>query len=288
MQKIGFGFVEIGSVTPEPQPGNPKPRVFRLPEDNAVINRYGFNSEGHTAVFKRLFELRRRREYNIVLGVNLGKNKTSKNSVADYVEGVKLFGPICDYLVMNVSSPNTPGLRSLQSKKNLEDLIYPVLQARDNLPNNPTPVLLKIAPDLNDSELDDIIDVIKKSNCKVDGLIISNTTIERPSNLKSSHKIESGGLSGAPLNERSTKLIAYVYKRTNGAIPIIGVGGIFTGKDAFDKILAGASVIQVYTSFALNGPPAIKKIKTELDQLLKENGYKNAAEAVGKGNSKFL
>lgn len=290
LEQIGFGLVEIGSITPFPQPGNDKPRVFRLVNDKAIINRYGFNSDGHKIVFDRLKELRMKSTLKTVLGINLGKNKTSNDALRDYVEGVQLFGTISDYLVINVSSPNTPGLRDLQGKKDLENLLRGVLSARNNLPtNNKVPILLKLAPDLTQQDVKDITSVINQKDCKVDGLIISNTTIDK-SNLKSPEELTSqaGGLSGAPLKDRSTQLIAQIYNLTGGKVPIIGVGGVFSGQDAYEKIQAGASYVQLYTSLIYHGPPIVEKIKRELDQILVKDGYKNVKEAVGSNYKRFL
>ncbi|XP_052866373.1 dihydroorotate dehydrogenase (quinone), mitochondrial [Anopheles cruzii] len=291
LHRIGFGFVEIGSVTPEPQPGNPRPRIFRLNEDKAIVNRYGFNSEGHDVVYDRLRESRDQQspEGRAVLGINLGKNKLSPNAVQDYVQGIKRFGALADYLVINVSSPNTPGLRTMQSKSTLQTLLMEVLRARNDLPkSDQRPVLLKLAPDLSDEDLKEIVDVVRSKACSVDGLIVSNTTIDRPSTLRSINAGQLGGLSGPPLKQRSTTMIAKVYKLTEGQIPIIGVGGVFTGEDAFEKIQAGASAVQLYTSFIFHGPPVVNKIKRELDRLLEENGYANVQEAVGKGADQFV
>lgn len=290
LEQIGFGLVEIGSITPFPQPGNDKPRVFRLVNDKAIINRYGFNSDGHKIVFDRLKELRMKSTLKTVLGINLGKNKTSNDALRDYVEGVQLFGTISDYLVINVSSPNTPGLRDLQGKKDLENLLRGVLSARNNLPtNNKVPILLKLAPDLTQQDVKDITSVINQKDCKVDGLIISNTTIDK-SNLKSPEELTSqaGGLSGAPLKDRSTQLIAQIYNLTGGKVPIIGVGGVFSGQDAYEKIQAGASYVQLYTSLIYHGPPIVEKVKRELDQILVKDGYKNVKEAVGSNYKRFL
>lgn len=307
LHKIGFSFVEIGdyiwtiynrqiilcfsfvllslivftgSVTPKPQPGNPKPRVFRLLEDNAVVNRYGFNSEGHESVWSRLRKLRDNNDFNGIIGVNLGKNKTSTDAVQDYIDGIKKFLDVADYFVINISSPNTPGLRSLQRKDNLEELLIKVNQVRQSIWSK-QPLLLKLAPDLSDSEKQDIADVVLQKKSKVDGLILCNTTIAR-NNLTSSLKEESGGLSGAPLCDISTAMISDMYKLTHGTIPIIGVGGIFTGADAYNKIKAGASLVQVYTSFAYRGPPVIGKIKRELSDMLKQDGLASIKDAVGK------
>lgn len=285
MHDIGFGFIEIGSITPLPQPGNPHPRVFRLREDKAIINRYGFNSDGHDKVFERIDKIRT--TFRGVLGINLGKNKISDDAKDDYTKGIEKFGPVADYLVINVSSPNTPGLRNLQHKRDLEDLLVAVINTRNNLANKP-PIFLKLAPDLTLEEKKDIADVISHKSCKIDGLIISNTTIER-ANLKNTDSIhESGGLSGEPLKNRSTKMIAEMYKFTKGKVPIIGVGGVFTGQDAYDKITAGASLVQLYTSFVYHGPPVVSKIKRELNMVLEENGFGNVSDAIGKNCDKFL
>ncbi|CAL7938188.1 unnamed protein product [Xylocopa violacea] len=280
LHKIGFSFVEIGSVTPKPQEGNPKPRVFRLLEDNAVVNRYGFNSHGYDTVWERLRRLKDNKNFDGIVGINLGKNKTSEDAVQDYIDGIKKFADVADYFVINVSSPNTPGLRTLQNKKDLEHLLTKINEVRQSIQCK-QPLLLKLAPDLSDSEKQDIADVILKQKTKVDGLILCNTTITR-NNLLSPLKEETGGLSGAPLSNMSTAMISDMYKRTRGTIPIIGVGGIFTGADAYDKIKAGASLVQVYTSFTYRGPPLVGKIKQELDDMLKRDGLTSIKDAVGK------
>ncbi|CAK4125012.1 unnamed protein product [Aphanomyces euteiches] len=249
---MGFGFVEIGSVTPLPQAGNPKPRVFRLLEDRAVINRYGFNSEGHDKVRDRLED--------------------------DYVRGVETLGPFGDYLVINISSPNTPGLRSLQGKKELHELVSAVLKARDKLWKR-VPLLVKIAPDLTIEDQQDIAEVALA--LKLDGLIISNTTITRPSSLQSAHAGETGGLSGAPLKELSTQVLHSMYKLTQGKIPLIGVGGVSNSQDAYDKIRAGATLVQLYSSLVYDGPLAVPRIKQELAELLKRDGFTSVRDAVG-------
>ncbi|XP_030753109.1 dihydroorotate dehydrogenase (quinone), mitochondrial isoform X2 [Sitophilus oryzae] len=280
LKDIGFGFIEVGSVTPLPQPGNEKPRVFRLSNDRAIINRYGFNSEGHTVVFERLKDAKTHLDSPVIIGVNLGKNKTSDDSISDYVKGINTFGSISDYLVINISSPNTPNLRSLQNKESLRQLLKAVILTRNNLEVSPKPpLLLKLAPDLTHNQRRDIADVIKQPDCKVDGLIICNTTIERPQ-LKSEHKNETGGLSGEPLKDVSTNMILEMSQLTNG-IPIIGVGGVASGRDAYEKIKAGASLVQLYSSIVFEGPPVVTKIKKELSKLLEEDGYKNISEAVG-------
>ncbi|CAG9835937.1 unnamed protein product [Diabrotica balteata] len=280
LKDIGFGFVEIGSVTPNPQPGNEKPRVFRLPEDSAVINRYGFNSEGHDTVLQRIQLIRSSKE-NVIIGVNLGKNKTSDDAVGDYVKGIEKFGPFCDYLVINISSPNTPGLRSMQNKDVLKALLSSTIAARNNLKmDNRPPLLLKLAPDLNTEEKKDIAEVLKQTGCRVDGLIISNTTIDRPDYLLSTNKKETGGLSGKPLKEKSTEMIKEMKRLTN--LPIIGVGGICTGADAYEKIKAGANLVQIYTSMVYEGPEIVNQIKKDLEKLVNADGFNNITEAVGK------
>lgn len=280
LHKIGFSFVEIGSVTPKPQEGNSKPRLFRLLEDNAVINRYGFNSEGYDTVWKYLQKLKKNQNFNGIVGVNLGKNKTSEDAAQDYIDGIKKFSDVADYFVINVSSPNTPGLRTLQRKQDLEDLLIKINKIRRSIQSN-QPLLLKLAPDLSDSEKQDIASVILEEKSKVDGLILCNTTITR-NNLSSPLKSETGGLSGAPLTDMSTAMISDMYKRTRGTIPIIGVGGIFSGADAYNKIKAGASLLQIYTSFIFMGPPVIGKIKRELNDMLKQDGLKSIKDAIGK------
>lgn len=285
LNEIGFGFIEVGSVTPEPQPGNDKPRVFRLLEDQAIINRYGFNSDGIDAVQQRLKVIRGEGTFNGVLGVNLGKNKLSENPIGDYKRGIEALGPYCDYLVINISSPNTPGLRSMQNKRELEDLLKATVDERNKLVT-PVPLVLKISPDLNESELKDIANVIQKKGTKIDALIVSNTTIARPESLLSGHAQEVGGLSGAPVKDMSTKVIAQMFKLTKGQVPIIGVGGIATGQDAYEKILAGASAVQIYSSMIYEGPPVVNRIKRELSELLDTDKYKSVQEAVGKGPSK--
>ncbi|XP_065064781.1 dihydroorotate dehydrogenase (quinone), mitochondrial-like [Rhopilema esculentum] len=279
MLKLGFGFVEVGSVTPKPQEGNPKPRVFRLLEDKAVINRYGFNSHGIEACKERLNARGNLKETGIV-GVNLGKNKNTEDAIDDYVKGIKELGHFADYIVINVSSPNTPGLRKMQGKEQLESLILKALDARNQLKHKP-PLLVKIAPDLTDDDKVDISDVITSEKTKVDGLIVTNTTIARPLSLKSASRDQVGGLSGEPLKEMSTKVVGDMYKLTEGRLPIIGVGGISSGRDAYDKIRAGASLVQLYTVLTYEGPTVISKIKRDLADLLRDDGFKSVAEAVG-------
>eukprot|EP00918_Siedleckia_nematoides_P001643 GHVU01003859.1.p1 GENE.GHVU01003859.1~~GHVU01003859.1.p1 ORF type:complete len:379 (+),score=80.53 GHVU01003859.1:83-1138(+) len=274
---MGFGFVEVGSVTPKPQPGNDKPRVFRLDEDQGIINRYGFNSDGADVVLDRMEKLRSEGELPGVLMVNLGKNKTA-DAIPDYTYGVKKFKDVADMMVVNVSSPNTPGLRNLQSKKELSALMSAVVKAR-NTECPKTPILVKIAPDLSDAELKDVCNVVMSN--KVDGMVVSNTTNQRPDSLQSANKGETGGLSGEPVKDISTAMIKKVYALTKGQVTIIGVGGVATGQDAYDKIKAGASLVEMYSRLSMEGPWAPPKIKIELRRLLQEDEYESLAEAVG-------
>lgn len=277
----GFGFVEVGSVTPLPQPGNPRPRVFRLTEDLAVVNRYGFNSVGHDQVWSSLHSSRA--AWRGPVGINLGRNKESSDAAADYVAGVHRFADLADYLVVNVSSPNTPGLRTLQGRDHLENLLLKVLEARDSLPRR-LPVLVKIAPDLSDEEKADIAAVV--NNTKVDGLVVCNTTVSRPSSLRSEHRVQPGGLSGRPLRDLSTQTIADLYRLTKGSIPIVGVGGVFSGEDAYAKIRAGASAVQLYSALIYNGPPVVRTVKAQLAELLRKDGYARIQDAVGADHKK--
>jgi dihydroorotate dehydrogenase len=270
----GFGFVEIGGVTPRPQPGNPRPRVFRLVEDSAVINRMGFNSDGLDVVRGRLAARPRRG----LVGVNLGKNKEQADAAADYVAGAAAFAPHADFLVINVSSPNTPGLRALQSRAALEDLVGRVRAALTALPAAP-PLLLKVAPDLTGDDRRDIAEVALAS--RLDGLIVSNTTLARPDTLRSRHRQEAGGLSGRPLFEPSTALLGEFYRLTGGKLPLVGVGGIASGGDAYRKIRAGASLVQLYTALIFRGPGLVAEIRRDLAAALRADGFRSLGEAVG-------
>lgn len=279
---MGFGFVEVGSVTPRPQPGNPKPRVFRLVEDAAVINRYGFNSHGANIVRDRLF----RYDYGGaethrmgILGVNLGKNKDTKeeDAVLDYIQGMRKMGELAEYIVINVSSPNTPGLRRLQGEERLRQLLVPILQVRDELVYRP-PVLVKIAPDLTDDEMTDIAKVVLE--LKVDGLVVCNTTVKKDE-LKSKWRGEAGGVSGRPLRKRSTEVVRHMYRLTGGKVPIVGVGGVESGSDAYEKIRAGASLVQLYTALTYHGPWLVVRIKDELNELLRQDGFERLEDAIG-------
>lgn len=271
---FGFGFVEIGTVTPRPQPGNPKPRLFRLDEDRAAINRFGFNSGGLEAVTARLA----RRARHGIVGVNLGVNRDGRDAVQDYREGIRRAAPFADYLVVNVSSPNTPGLRDLQARSRLEALLRQLIEARGEEVGT-APLLLKIAPDLTAEECSDIAEVALGTG--IDGLIVSNTMTARPPGLRSRHAGEAGGLSGRPLFAISTALLADMYRLTQGKLPLIGVGGVASAADAYAKIRAGASLVQLYTALAFEGPALIGRIKAGLAQLLARDGFRSVGEAVG-------
>jgi dihydroorotate dehydrogenase len=276
MPRLGFGFTEIGSVTPRPQPGNPRPRLFRLPAERAIINRMGFNNEGLAAVAVRL-----RARGGAILGANLGKNKDSADAIADYVAGVRMLAPLVDYLVVNVSSPNTPGLRALQGREPLAALLGAVSAARGS---GRPPLLLKIAPDLTDADKADIAEVAVAEG--IDGLIISNTTLMRPSGLASTAAGETGGLSGPPLFALSTALLADMYRLTGGRLPLIGVGGIASAEGAYAKIRAGASLIQLYTALTYQGPGLVGRIKQGLAARLRADGFTCLAHAVGADHAK--
>ncbi len=274
---LGFGFVEVGSVTPRPQPGNPQPRIFRLEEDAAVINRMGFNNEGMERVAERIARNRGKG----LLGINLGKNKETEVAAEDYAKGASLLGPLADYLVINVSSPNTPGLRALQGRAELEDLAAAVRDALYEAECD-VPLLLKIAPDLGQADLEDIAAV---ALLNFDGLIVSNTTLARPESLKSPHKQEAGGLSGRPLFAPSTAVLSDVYRLTKGRVPLVAVGGIEDAETAWQKIRAGASLLQIYTAFAYAGPPLIADILEGLMARVKAEGFNSISAAVGSGFS---
>jgi dihydroorotate dehydrogenase len=278
MLQLGFGFVEAGSVTPLPQPGNPRPRLFRLDEDQAVINRFGFNSKGleHFAV-----KLKARKRVGVV-GANVGKNRDAPDAAADYATGITRLCALADYLVCNVSSPNTPGLRSLQARAQIEDLIHRVLDARRLSapdPANLPPLLAKVGPDLDDAQIQDIAEVALAT--KIDGLIVGNTTITRPPGLHSRHAHEMGGLSGPPLMALATLCLSRMYAATGGKVPIIGCGGVASGADAYAKIRAGASLVQMYSSLVFHGPGLVLRVKHELAACLRKDGFKSVADAVG-------
>jgi dihydroorotate dehydrogenase len=270
--RLGFGFVEVGTVTPRPQDGNPKPRLFRLSEDRAVINRMGFNNEGHERVRGRLAQSR-----SGIIGVNIGANKDSEDRIADYVTGYRCFAGIADYVTVNISSPNTPGLRNLQGKGELETLLSRLGEAREREESKP-PILLKIAPDLSEDELKQVaVTCLAQS---VDGVIISNTTVGRPS-LRAQHANQMGGLSGRPLFALSTRQLARFYLLTGGKLPLIGVGGIADAETAWMKIRAGASLLQLYSGLVYEGPALIDQVLSGLSARLGAAGYGAVEEAVG-------
>ena len=279
MLRLGFGFAEVGTLTPLPQPGNPKPRLFRLEEDRAVINRLGFNNGGLDAARKRL---ERRGTTGSaaplrtgIVGVNVGANKDSSDRIADYVSGVRTMAPVADYLTINISSPNTPGLRGLQDKGALDELLSAVTDERS--PAGP-PVFLKLAPDLDRDGIDDVTDVAIARG--IDALIVSNTTISRPG-LRSRFGSEAGGLSGAPLKSLALEKLREFRSAAGSEIPLIAAGGIETGADAFARIRAGASLVQLYSALIYEGPGLARRICAELGRLLDREGFRNVAEAVG-------
>ncbi len=271
MLGLGFGLAEVGTLTPRAQEGNPKPRLFRLAEDRAVINRFGFNNGGLGAARSRL----EARKGGGIVGVNVGANKDSTDRVQDYVTGVRTMAPAADYLTVNISSPNTPGLRGLQDKGALDELLAAVAEARGA---GRPPIFLKLAPDLERPEIDDVVEVAVRRG--MDALIVSNTTVSRPS-LKSQHGREAGGLSGTPLKALALEKLREFRSATGGAIPLIGAGGIGSGVDAFDRIRAGASLIQLYSALVYAGPGLARAICRDLKRLLQREGFRNVAEAVG-------
>lgn len=272
MLSLGFGSVEVGTLTPRPQAGNPRPRLFRLGEDEAVINRMGFNNDGQEAALARLSRRTRRG----VVGVNIGANKDAEDRIADYAAGIRSMTPVADYLTVNISSPNTPGLRSLQGGDALDALLDAVSEART--PGGP-PVFLKVAPDLDPAEIDA---VVKTAMSRVDALIVSNTTISRPP-LRSSHAAEAGGLSGAPLKLLALQRLVDFRAASGGAIPLIAAGGIASGEDAWARILAGASLVQLYSALVYHGPGLARRITGEIARLMERDGFAKVSEAVGAG-----
>jgi dihydroorotate dehydrogenase len=277
--RLGFGFVEIGTVTPRPQSGNPRPRLFRLERDEGVINRLGFNNEGAEAVLRRLAS---RAHLSGIVGVNVGANRDSPDRVGDYVRLIETFAPVASYFTINVSSPNTPGLRNLQQGHILDDLLAKVIDARERVRRKAgdTPVLLKIAPDLSLAELDEVVHVARSR--RVDGMIVANTTVARPSILRETVRAkEQGGLSGRPLFRLSTRMVAETYVRVEGAFPLIGVGGIDSGGAALTKIRAGASLIQLYSSLTYKGLSLVDDIKHDLASTLLRTGREQLSEIVG-------
>ncbi len=283
MLAAGFGFVECGSVTPLPQDGNPKPRLFRLTEDCAVINRMGFNNKGLDNFAKQLRARRNlsRKGKSGIVGANLGANKEATDRAADYITGLAALWGMADYFTINVSSPNTPGLRDLQGGDALEDLLGRISEARQNLTGDAPslPIFLKVAPDLNFAQIERITEQARTYG--MSGIIVSNTTIERPDYLKSVHKGETGGLSGAPLMTISTRILTEFYTASAGKIPLIGVGGIANGGNAYTKIRAGASAVQLYSALVYAGPSLAIEICDDLAARLKADGFSNISEAVG-------
>lgn len=280
LSRAGFGFIEVGAATPRPQPGNPRPRLFRLPEDGAVINRFGFNNDGMEAIATRL----EKRPEDAVIGLNLGANKDSADRAEDYATVLSRCGPHVDFVTVNVSSPNTENLRELQGAAALEALLQGVIEARNWLPRR-IPVFLKIAPDLTDAELADIARIAIYRG--IDAIVATNTTLSRRG-ISSPRRDEKGGLSGEPLFARSTQVIARLHEITDGTIPLIGVGGIASGEDAYDKIRAGASAVQLYTALAYHGLSLAADIVHDIDTLLERDGFSHISQAVGTGRKDFL
>ncbi len=274
LPRLGFGFVEVGSILPRPQPGNDRPRLFRLPEDRAVINRMGFNSKGLAYAEARL---RARRRGSCIVGVNLGANKDTVDRVADYQQGIAALAPHADYLVINVSSPNTPGLRALQQRSELAELLARV----GEVPRSGVPLVLKIAPDIDRDEATAIAELALEH--QVHGLIVGNTTVSRPAGLKNRNAAESGGLSGRPLMDLATAKLKEMYRLTAGRIPLVGTGGVTSGDDAYEKVLAGASLVQLYTALIYQGPSLVGRILRRLDQRLADDGFDSIERAVGAG-----
>ncbi len=280
LSQAGFGFIEVGAATPRPQPGNPRPRLFRLTEDMAAINRFGFNNDGMAAIADRLSQ----RPESSVIGLNLGANKDSEDRASDFARVLETCGPHLDFATVNVSSPNTEKLRDLQGKAALTGLLQGVMETRAKLRRS-IPVFLKISPDLSDQELADVADVAQSTN--IDGIIATNTTLSREG-LRSRHQAEAGGLSGAPLFEQSTKTLAKLSALTEGQIPLIGVGGIGSAEDAYAKICAGASAVQLYTALVFGGLSLVSEIVRGLDALLERDGFATVRAAVGSKRGDWL
>jgi dihydroorotate dehydrogenase len=280
--RAGFGFVEVGTVTPLPQPGNPRPRLFRLDPDQAVINRLGFNSEGADAVLRRLAARARVRGMTSgIVGINVGANKDAADRVADYVRLIEKFAAVASYVTVNISSPNTAGLRDLQQAAVLDDLLARVIDARERVARNagPTPVLLKIAPDLSLPDLDDVVGIARAR--RVDGMIVGNTTVARPAGLRDRQSRETGGLSGRPLLPLADRMLAETYVRVEGVFPLVGAGGIDSGAAALGKIRAGASLIQIYSGLVFRGLGLLDEIKAAILAALKGDGGQSIADYVG-------
>ncbi|MDC0232345.1 quinone-dependent dihydroorotate dehydrogenase [Pelagibacteraceae bacterium] len=283
MFSYGFGFVEIGTVTPKIQLGNEKPRIFRLLEDEAIINHLGFNNKGSEKILSNLKSFYQNRDINKIVGVNIGKNKSTQNDIDDYLYCVEKLGLYSDYITINISSPNTPGLRDLQLRGRIETLVKKIQKKQSEIKQLvKKPIFIKISPDLDDEQLRDIALMSLANNVK--GLIISNSTIKRPDTLISPYKNEVGGLSGKPIFLNSTILLKKMYSLTNGQIILMGVGGISSGHECYEKIKAGASLVQLYTALVYKGPQIINKILKELDELITIDGYKNIKDVIGKSS----
>ena len=283
MLSYGFGFVEVGTITPRPQKGNPKPRVFRLKEDEAIINHLGFNNEGSEKILKNLKSFYSSDYLSGVVGINIGKNKSTENDIDDYLYCIDKLSDYGNYITINISSPNTPGLRDLQLRGRIESLVKKIQHKQNEIEQlNNKPIFIKISPDLDDEQLRDIALMSLANN--VNGLIISNSTLKRSNTLSSLYKNEVGGLSGKPLFIDSTIILKKMYSLTNGQIPLIGVGGITNGNECYEKIKAGASLVQLYTALVYQGPKVVDKILKELNSLVLTDGYKNIFEAVGKSS----
>ena len=273
--KLGFGFVEVGTITPLKQHGNPKPRVFRLVEDEALINRLGFNNHGALNIVDRI----KSNTQIGLLGINIGPNKNTENRLNDYVECLRTFHEVADYITINISSPNTENLRSFHEQTKLNELLETINKEKKNL-NSKTPIAVKVSPDIDDEEINKISEVLLNKN--IEAIIISNTSDASRESLINVQKHQKGGLSGKPIEEKSTKLINKFFKILNGRIKIIGVGGVNTGKSAYDKFAAGANYVQLYTGMVFRGPNIVNMIKKELKELLLKDGIKNFSEIIGK------
>ncbi len=274
MLRLGFGFVEVGTITPKPQTGNPRPRIFRLPQDGAVINRLGFNNQGLEAARARLTA----RTFRGIVAVNVGANKDAADPVADYATCIGALAPLADMLVLNISSPNTPGLRDLQMGTRLDALLAAATAARKATRTNP-PILVKIAPDLTEGDITTIVDAAISGGA--DGLVVGNTTVALRDTLRSEHRGEKGGLSGRPLLARSTEVLGQAYRAAGGRLTLVGVGGIASGADAYAKIRAGATLVELYTALVYEGPGLVGRIQSELAELLARDGHASVTDAVG-------
>lgn len=288
MNGFGFGFVEVGTITPEPQPGNEKPRMFRLEKDRAIINRLGFNNKGADNMLKNLkrfnFAKSGEKGSKIICGINIGKNKDTKDALKDYLPLIEKFYDKASYITVNISSPNTKNLRDLQNQENLNEFLERIIAKKieaKKIYQKEVPIFLKLAPDLDEKQQEDIAKIVLENG--IDGLIISNTTIDRSDDLKSANKGEAGGLSGKPLFEKSNQVLRNFYKLTNGKLPIIAVGGVFDAKDAYEKIKSGASLVQIYSALIYNGFGMVEKINKDLDGLVRQDGFDNISQVVGSG-----